>query len=367
MTQVYFFNPETDILLGLDCIHYTPNRRIKIMQEQFSLLPALYASKDSYILVPPEVLQRISHLPFYDLVELKNIRLLGFSSHKKAYKNEIDELKQLITRKSDIYFRPWGWNKELLFRLSRYGVPSKFLPSQKDIEALRTLSHRRTTIEFFNQYEEVFPNILTPIEIKDLEHLKKFVDEYPEFVLKAPWSSSGRGVLLSPNHSKEEALAWGFGTIRAQGSVIGEKHYKRSLDFASEWEIHDSNVKFTGLSLFKSSGRGKYAGNLLYSQEEILKILPSEWNNDILTLQQEFITEKIAPLYSGPLGIDMLIDYEGKLNPCVEINLRNTMGHVAIHTEREIAESPSKELSSLLKHYFPNHILSLPNLMIISE
>ena len=33
--------------------------------------------------------------------------------------------------------------------------------------------------------------------------------------------------------------------------------------------------------------------------------------------------------YVGPFGVDMMIAEE-KLHPCVEINLRRTMGHVAL-------------------------------------
>ena len=44
------------------------------------------------------------------------------------------------------------------------------------------------------------------------------------------------------------------------------------------------------------------------------------------------IDELIAPHYDGPVGIDMMFywDENGKiaLNPCVEVNLRMTMGMV---------------------------------------
>ena len=37
--------------------------------------------------------------------------------------------------------------------------------------------------------------------------------------------------------------------------------------------------------------------------------------------------------YEGPLGIDMLVTSQGIIHPCVEINLRNTMGSILIHPE----------------------------------
>jgi hypothetical protein len=37
--------------------------------------------------------------------------------------------------------------------------------------------------------------------------------------------------------------------------------------------------------------------------------------------------------YNGPLGVDLMIikkEEALRLHPCVEINLRNTMGHIAL-------------------------------------
>ena len=51
---------------------------------------------------------------------------------------------------------------------------------------------------------------------------------------------------------------------------------------------------------------------------------------DIAILAQD----KISPLYTGPFGIDMMVvrnnHDEHVLHPCVELNLRRTMGHVAL-------------------------------------
>ena len=41
------------------------------------------------------------------------------------------------------------------------------------------------------------------------------------------------------------------------------------------------------------------------------------------------MTEMVAPHDTGPLGVDMLAGNDGTLNPCIELNLRRTMGFVA--------------------------------------
>ena len=47
------------------------------------------------------------------------------------------------------------------------------------------------------------------------------------------------------------------------------------------------------------------------------------------TIKQKITEQLRLESYVGPFGIDMMATKEG-LHPCVEINLRRTMGHVAL-------------------------------------
>lgn len=104
-----------------------------------------------------------------------------------------------------------------------------------------------------------------------------------------------------------------------------------------EFEIVDGVVKYCGLSLFQTI-KGAYAGNVLASEEEKEEILASYVSLDKLAQIRQHIIEILQPvlksIYSGPFGVDMMIyaDDERRLqiNPCVELNLRRTMGHVAL-------------------------------------
>ena len=46
----------------------------------------------------------------------------------------------------------------------------------------------------------------------------------------------------------------------------------------------------------------------------------------------QLLSDQLVGRYTGPLGIDMMVvEHHGvKLHPCVEMNLRRTMGHVAL-------------------------------------
>ena len=80
-------------------------------------------------------------------------------------------------------------------------------------------------------------------------------------------------------------------------------------------------------------------GNLLAPEEEKRMILdkwiPTSLTDMIRDRICTYIPTMLHPHYAGPLGIDMMVvsrhDQQGfLLHPCVEINLRRTMGHVAL-------------------------------------
>ena len=103
------------------------------------------------------------------------------------------------------------------------------------------------------------------------------------------------------------------------------------------------NIEYLGLSLFHAAN-GAYVGNILATEpvkEEMI-------NHYVPMKTLKCIQEKIKLLtgrlykgkYKGPFGVDMMV-VEGKegrgflLHPCVEINLRRTMGHVALSLSPE--------------------------------
>ena len=150
---------------------------------------------------------------------------------------------------------------------------------------------------------------------------------------KLPWSSGGRGVVDTKELNKSQIQQWIRGSIKKQGSIMGEKAADRIIVFASLWETGNAQTTFKGYSISLSDGRGKYKGNVLAPQEQIYEYLQQESRQSIETIierQKVFLNENIAPCYSGSLGIDMIIDTKGKILPCVEVNLRKTMGHMAL-------------------------------------
>lgn len=329
MRTLHIFNPETDYALASDGVCYTPPVTMAAIRESLMFMPSLFAEEGDAILLPQIPDNRLhDRRPFEELIQEKRITLVH-GRDAGAFLSQYPECR----------VRPWGWNRALRHTLRRYGVENAYLPSENQIATLRKLAHRRLTIPFIRNSADICnPEIEVPTELTDVQSALDFAEKHGEVYFKAPWSSSGRGLLNTNGLERRHIEPWLKGIIRMQGSVMGEKSYQRKADFATEWECHQGKPLFLGLSTFLTSRRGKYKSNVVMPQDTIASNILADINvrasgNDlskIIDRQRLLLGSYVAPYYEGPLGIDMLVTEEGNINPCVEINLRDTMGRVAI-------------------------------------
>ena len=291
-------------------------------------MPAIYAGNSDFILIPDDVSNSETHtLPYHDLVEAKKINLI----HKINLPKIVPYINKVI---------PWGWDAAINHTLEENGIPSSLLKNKEEIENIRRLSHRRIVIPFRKRVAEILgesPKYL-PKELFETSQVEEYLDVHPKAFFKAPWSSSGRGIVVSDHISRKGLLEWAHGIIRRQGSILVEPAWSRSLDFASEWIIENGEAEFIGYSVFETSSRGKYHGNIRASQEtlsDMIRLNAPKFSPDLIKAQTLALKEIIVPYYEGPLGIDMLADTSGSINPCVEINLRLTMGLILLDFQKK--------------------------------
>lgn len=148
-------------------------------------------------------------------------------------------------------------------------------------------------------------------------------------------------MVSAPVHSS--VLQWALGVMRRQGSLMVEPLYHKVADFGMEFSANAEGFTYIGLSLFDTSGTA-YTGNLLATEEEKRTKLARYLSpTQIDSLRQLVLhcLEAISPRFHfGPFGIDMMIvrteDGKTRVHPCVEINFRRTMGHVAIALQQRI-------------------------------
>ena len=89
-----------------------------------------------------------------------------------------------------------------------------------------------------------------------------------------------------------------------------------------------------GYSVFDSDFHSQFGTGRVAPMEELHELLLGMYPDLDSVIGQVLMTinELISPHYDGPLGVDMMLyrDQDGQIaiNPCVEINLRMTMGMV---------------------------------------
>ena len=286
--RLLVFNPENDMALASGLSGYTAPEAIERYSRSQWMLPRLWAGED-------------------DLVW---------------------DWKQDLTDKDITEVVPWGWSKALVYRLLKAGVRRELMPSDAMLDGLRTLSSRVFTSKL---QRELGLDVAVCTSWEDVESFERRVGPS---VMKAPWSSSGKGLMMV---SSPTARGWMQNTVAREGAVVCERWMERVQDFALEFSVEESGaVRYEGLSVFRTSPSGRYIAHDFVTPEDQRAAL-MQWVSEeevhrwCVWWQRRLEEDDIRAFsYVGPMGVDMLVDADGRINPCVELNWRKTMGHVAL-------------------------------------
>ena len=250
---------------------------------------------------------------------------------------------------------PWGWDAVLKRRLIRDGISPDPLPSDRFLEDVKMLSHRRNALhanDFLLEslpFSGQFADSARAFEAHSCEDVMALADRFGDAVAKAPWSGSGKGLRwLRAGELSDNDLGWCRNVLRKQGSVIVESRKNVVQDFAMLFSISRDEVRFEGMSLFFNEN-GMYKGNVLGTDEWILSqlstYLPREIFIELKCALTAFFRRNYLGVYQGYLGVDMFIFKDAadsfRIAPCVEINARMTMGLLARRVfDRHLDYSP---------------------------
>ena len=232
---------------------------------------------------------------------------------------------------------PWGWNHTLRKRLINEGVDPVNLPSEEELQFIRTHSRREYALDVHSRLCCGNPQVLGPdyrIVATSVDEIEAFISANGGAVLKSPLSGSGKGIRFVRKALSESDEGWCRKTIDKQGSVIVERRFKIIKECAMLFECHHEGIDFIGYSLFESRN-GAYSRNILASNEEIVDIVAGYISRETLTAVREdltgILTDTLAGHYEGFLGVDQMICQADSpiFIPVSEINLRMTMGLIA--------------------------------------
>lgn len=332
--QIHFFNPDHDIALALNQRRFATPHVGRQMRSDLGYIPALWA-EDGDVVVVEDI----------DAAELLYKRH-KLTSRAKVEFVTTEQLENTVS--GDGYrFAPWGWNKSIRSTFLDAKIPKTMLPSEQQLDSIRMLSNRALAVKLLSSMKGMQGVIGISAVCNSSEEVKGALKLHKDIVVKAPWSSSGRGVryISIDDGPNENVQKWINNTLEKQGSIIVEKKCRKIQDFAMEFQAKaDGKVVYDGLSLFTTKN-GAYTGNILLPEDEkeeyLHRYLSPTLLDEVKKQIETFLTKEINGAYTGPLGVDMMICSpweEGTsdvvLNPCIEINMRRTMGHVALALTR---------------------------------
>lgn len=312
--KLHIFNPENDLALADGHPGYTAPASARQMRRELHWLPEWWAAEGDQV----------------------------WDGESRLHLQETDEIC------------PWGWSPALVHQLRQAGVQDTLLPDAAALERLRQLSHRRTAVEALAamRADGLLGAALCgeSMVCVSMEQAEEALARWPETLFKAPWSSSGKGLIPGQSPEVNRRLAR---VMEQQGSVVAERWLHKLADFALEFSLDgQGGVEYQGLSLFYTGRDGAYAGNWLAPEGQKLAWLAQYADPRLLMDIRQWWTQRLRHYdYRGPVGIDMMLCQEG-ICPCVEVNWRMTMGMVSLYLTRQ------GRTGKLLVYYMYDHYVA---------
>lgn len=365
--KLHIFNPEHDLALASNLRQFTAPHAGRQLRSDLSFIPALWADEGDLVLVDDidNARDKVRHLGG-DLVD------------KVEFITKVQLAHFIKTEFLDGVY-PWGWDLSLKGELEHIGIPEIALPGDAILNKVRAISSRQWAAEHLQSGVRF---------VQSVAEVKSLVREWGKAVIKAPWSSSGRGVrFVSADEFREGSdypsfERWVGNIIYRQGGVTVEPYYNKVMDFGMEFEMVDGKVLYRGLSLFDTI-KNAYSGNVLCPEDKKVEMMARYVSPERLLQIRQHVIDVMEPalkgIYSGPFGVDMMIYAKEQnlpasdgassdvqddfgVNECIEVNLRRTMGHVAIDLADYLQKSFS-ELNQLMRVEFDGnryHLRVLP-------
>lgn len=331
---LHIFNPSHEEAMAANSPFYCPSVMARRLSIEWGILPILWAKDNDCILLINAEAYRICE---WARKWRKNIRLIVPKDLSPVLWQEVERIE------------PWGWDLRICHLLRKWDVPERLLPNDETLSTIRQLSSRVTTSAMLpllrkcmekENIETIGESVIATKE----EDVKLLLRKWKNVMVKSLWSCSGRGVFGLRNKATQSEKGRILRLLHQQGGVEIEPRYEIAANFALEFYIGKNETPtFQGLSLFTSSLSGNYTGNWITDQSVIVEELTKKGfqrekinciTDCVVKILQNFISNK----YEGYLGIDMMLvktPCKVLLHPCVEINLRRTMGHIALIMHEE--------------------------------
>jgi hypothetical protein len=334
--DLYIFNPTSEMAIANNSISYMPPERLQLFEQDLTPI-MLWLAK------PSDLILCHQHPDNTWLKELQraNIETPRFITLQELKKENI-QINEII---------PWGWNPTIIRQIATLkpqcdnnfneSVNVNWKPEKRAFfsrfTSIKLIEHLNTFLP--QQYIQISHQPQTANTIEEAIALLEIFQG--KAVFKAPWSSSGRGLMMvDAIIGKPLNKQWLQGMIRQQGAVTVEPLLNKLTDLSFHFRVHSSgNIDYIGHTFFNTDNTGKFKGCLLEAYPDTVFSQPwadglkeaIEWVQE--PLKKALISLNLHHCYTGPLGVDALWHHTADgnfLHPALELNIRHTMGLVNI-------------------------------------
>ncbi len=334
---VHFFNPnaESEEVARVNKKEHTAKKNVRLLEEDLDMVSLALARRDDVLLLHKQPSRQ----------HLKNIRAWGFPMPQCVVIGDSSELEE--RRVGGV--RPWAWQQKASDALEPFSHNMS-----ENIEASWRAESPSLWMskEFGHKLEKMIGD---PVGewCTSIDEVESYVDgAVGDVLMKAAYSNAGRGhCRLLGGEWTESSRGWLKRVLKEHGGVLVEPWLERVLDFSSQYEIaSNGEIKQRGMTRVINDELGRFRGSLVlpkWSQgldEELTSFLFRDCQ--VHHFYRHTLVEALGKLladsgYVGALGVDSMVfrDVDGNLvfRPVVELNLRHTMGRVALELLKKTA------------------------------
>ncbi|MDQ8200247.1 DUF455 family protein [Pelagicoccus enzymogenes] len=348
---VYWFNPDAERFAARNSSEGV-DAGTSPVQKDLAFLPAFVAKRDDILLLP-----RMPTSAFLGELKAAGLELPELQTYESEEEVSAPNLDRKLRG-----LRPWAWSPDsVLFfeknisKLTRAKKPDTFWN-----EGIRTLHSKvwaaawaKSLLDRIPHEEWLAPTSAFGKLAENAQGLQRICEAFrsagcSSLALKAPFGTAANGMrrLEADELIDERLMRWCEQTFVEQEGLLVEPWLDRVFDFSIQLEMGKGGLRALGYTRLLNNARGQFRGIVTNGfcqglDSELVKFLMQRvqgrpriyyWYESVVLPELE--KELAAAGYEGPLGIDAFVyrSYDGRLmlKPVVEINLRYTMGRIAL-------------------------------------
>lgn len=339
---VAWFNPdaESQVMATVSGCAYAPNKFAVALDEDLEILTFAWCRQDDIAL----------------------LRKRPSDAHLESLKRAGLELPEIVERKDLASLserklgglRPWAWSPDAATLLQPLagnvspklphqwspGVPAAYLSKEIGLrfeEMLDCPGERAVLCRSVTEAQQAISALLATTDA---------------VLVKAVHSCAGRGhIRIDARSSPEANRLWLEQAIAKHLCVTVEPWLQRVLDFSALYDVDRSSgepAKLIGMTVMENDAAGRFTGTRVSHKwgsmldEEVAAFLFQQAG--VMAWYSEKIPAALPALlpgYTGPAGVDAMVhrraDGSLALKIVVEVNVRMTMGRVALELQRRPA------------------------------